>query len=137
MLRLLFKMKKWNKCWKASKKPRKQRKYVFNLPLHIRKTLLATLLSKELRKKHNRRNLPVRVGDKVKILRGQFKKKTGKITKVELKDLKIHIEGIENIKKDGSKVPYPVYPSNVMITELNLDDRKRQKVLERNQKGEK
>ena len=130
-------MKKWTKSWKTSKKPRKQRKYVFNLPLHIRKNLLSSLLSKELREKYKRRNIPIRVDDKVKILRGQFKKKTGKITKVDFKKLRVHIEGIENVKKDGSKAPYPLRPSNLMITDLNLDDRKRKKILERKQKGEK
>ncbi len=132
-------MKKWTKSWKSSKKPRKQRKYVFNLPLHIRRVLLSTLLAKELREKYNRRNLPIREGDKVKILRGQFKKKTGKVTKIDLKKARIHIEGIENVKKDGSKAPYPIYPSNVVITELNMDDRRRRKILERKEKkkGEK
>lgn len=81
--------------------------------------------------------MPLRTGDKVKILRGQFKKKTGKVTEVDLKWIKICIEGIENVKKDGSKVPYPIHPSNVTITELNLDDRERKKILERTQKGEK
>lgn len=130
-------MKRWTKSWKSSKKPRKQRKYVFNLPLHIRKILLSALLSKELRKKYSRRNIPIRAGDKVKIMRGQFKKKTGKISGVDLRGVKLHIEGIEHVKKDGSKVHYPIHPSNVMITELNLDDRKRKKVLERKQTGEK
>ncbi|MBL7100878.1 MAG: 50S ribosomal protein L24 [Nanoarchaeota archaeon] len=130
-------MKRWSKSWKSSKKPKKQRKYVYNLPLHIRKYLFSTLLTKELRKKYDRRNIPVRTGDKVKILRGQFKKKTGKIMDVDLKKIKVYIEGIENVKKDGSKAPYPIHPSNVMITEVNLDDKKRKKVLERKQKGEK
>lgn len=131
-------MKKWSKEWIGSKKPRKQRKYVFNLPLHIRKALLSVTLSKDLRKKHNRRSITVRREDKVKILRGQFKKKTGKVTRVDLRNVKVYIEGIENIKKDGTKVLYPFEPSNLMITELNLEDKKRKKILERKVKqGEK
>ncbi len=130
-------MKEWSKDWKSSKNPKKQRKYVYNLPLHIRKTLLSATLSKELRKKYGRRSLPVRKDDKVKILRGQFKKKTGKVSDVNLKKVRIYVEGVENIKKDGSKAPYPIHPSNVMITELILEDKKRRKVLERKQKGEK
>lgn len=130
-------MKEWSKSWKSSKNPRKQRKYIHKLPLHIRKTILSATLSKELRKKYNRRSMPVRKDDKVKVLRGQFKKKTGKISKVNLKKIRIHIEGVENIKKDGSKVPYPVHPSNVMITELNLDDKRRREILARKQEGEK
>ncbi len=130
-------MKEWSKSWKSSKNPRKQRKYIYNLPLHIRKTLLSATLSKDLRKKYGKRSLSVRKDDKVKILRGQFKKKTGKISRVNLKRIRIYVEGAENVKKDGSKAPYPIHPSNVMITELNLDDKKRRMILERNQKGEK
>ncbi len=130
-------MKKWSKNWKSSKNPRKQRKYLYNLPLHIRKSLLSATLSKDLRKKYGKRSLSVRKDDKVKILRGQFKKKTGKISRVSLKKIRIYVEGVENVKKDGSKAPYPVHPSNVMITELSLDDKERKMILERNKKGEK
>jgi len=130
-------MKKWSKSWKSSKKPRKQRKYAYNLPLHVKRYLLSAILSKELRTKYHKRSVPVRSGDKVRIMRGQFKKKTGKINKVDMKKTKIYLENIEIIKKDGSKIPYPIHPSNVMITELQLDDKKRKKMLERKQKGEK
>lgn len=130
-------MKEWSKDWKSSKNPRKQRKYLYNLPLHIRKSLLSATLSKDLRKKYGKRSLSVRKDDKVKVLRGQFKKKTGKVSRVNLKKIRIYVEGVENVKKDGSKAPYPIHPSNVMITELSLDDKKRKIILERNKKGEK
>ena len=42
-------------------------------------------LSKELRKKHGKRNAPVRKGDVVKIMRGKFKGKKGKIIEVKKK----------------------------------------------------
>ncbi|MEK6835561.1 MAG: 60S ribosomal protein L26, partial [Nanoarchaeota archaeon] len=35
------------------------------------------------------------------------------------------------VKLDGSKVYYPLHPSNLMITELNLNDKKRKAKLER------
>lgn len=41
--------------WKSSKKVRKQRKYRFNSPLHIKHEMLASHLSKELRKKYSKR----------------------------------------------------------------------------------
>lgn len=130
-------MKEWSKDWKSSKNPRKQRKYLYNLPLHIRKSLLSATLSKDLRKKYGKRSLSVRKDDKVKVMRGQFKKKTGKVSRVNLSKIRIYIEGVENVKKDGSKAPYPIHPSNVMITELNLDDKERKAILERTKKGEK
>ena len=47
-----------------------------------------------------------------------------------MKKSKAYITGIGLTKKDGSKVQYPVTISNVMITELKLDDKKRKKQLE-------
>ena len=88
-------------------------------------------LSKELRKKYGKRNIPVKKGDKVIILRGKFKKKIGKINKVDLKKRKIYIDGIESVKKDGTKAFVPIVPSNVQIQEAILDDKKRKKLIER------
>jgi large subunit ribosomal protein L24 len=125
---------KFSKAWKGSKKPNKQRKYAINAPLHIKRKLLSTKLSKELAKKHGKRNLIVRTGDRVKIVRGNFKDHAGKIDKVFTKKTKVLIEGIQLVKKDGNKVNYPIHPSNLIITELNLEDKKRGKSLERGQK---
>lgn len=118
-------MKKVNKSWKSSKNPKKQRKFLFNAPLHLRSKLVVSHLSPELRKKYNTRGLRVRTGDKVKVMRGQFKSKTGKIERVNTKKCKVYITGIELIKKDGGKALYPVHASNLLITELNLSDKKR------------
>lgn len=111
--------------WKASKQPRKQRKYAANAPLHLRKKFVSVNLSKDLRKKQGKRNIPLRKGDIVKIMRGKFKGKQGKITEIKLKTQKIFIEGIQIKKRDGSKTNIPLKPSNLQIVELNLDDRKR------------
>ena len=73
----------------------------------------------------------MRKGDTVKILRGQFKKKTGKVNEVSIKSTKVFVDGIELVKKDGTKVRYGVNPSNVMITDLNLEDKKRKQSLNR------
>ncbi len=117
--------KKFSTKWKASKQPRKQKKYLANAPLHIRKRFVSVNLSKELRTKHGKRNIPVRKGDSVKIVRGKFKGKKGKITKVNLKISKVNVEGIQVKKQDGSKVDIKLQPSNLQIIELNLEDRKR------------
>jgi large subunit ribosomal protein L24 len=118
-------MKKVSKTWKSSKSPRKQRKFLFNAPLHLKNKLIGSHLSPELRKKHNTRGIRVRTGDKVTVLRGQFKKKTGRVERINTKKLKAYITGMETIKKDGSKALYPIHSSNLMITELNLSDKKR------------
>ena len=123
--------------WIRSKQPRKQRKYRYNAPLHIKCKFMAAHLSKELSKKYNRRSIKVRKGDKVTILRGQFKKKTGRIEKIDLKKTKTYIAGIEMIKKDGTKVLYPIHPSNLIVTELNLDDKKRMAIVNKLKKTDK
>ena len=50
----------FSKSWKSSKQPRKQRKYIAKAPLHIKRKLMGVNLSKELRKKHGKRNIVVR-----------------------------------------------------------------------------
>ncbi len=123
--------KKFSKRWNRSIQPRKQRKYRFNAPLHVKQKYLSAYLSKNLREKYKKRNLNLRKGDNVKIMRGQFKNKTGKIDEVNMKKTFVYIGGIEVTKKDGTKTRYPIHPSNLMITEINLDDKMRQKILER------
>jgi large subunit ribosomal protein L24 len=123
--------KEFSTKWKASKQPRKQRKYRAKAPLHLKRKLLGANLSKELRKKHQKRNIPVKKGDKVKIMRGKFKGKQGKINEIKLKTEKIFIEGIQIKKKDGSKVNVKINPSNLQIIELNLEDKKRLKTIKK------
>ncbi len=122
---------KFSSGWRKSKSPRKQRKYRHDAPLHIKQKFMKSHLSKELRQKHGKRSLGIRKGDKVKIVVGQFKGKTGKVDSTNLKKRKVYIEGVEFSKKDGSKSKYPIDPSNIMLTEINLDDKMRNKILER------
>jgi large subunit ribosomal protein L24 len=117
--------------WKRSVQPRKQRKYRANAPLHVKRKFLAAHLSKELRQKYKTRNIPLRKGDRVKIVRGTYKNHLGKIDHINTKRERIFIEGTDRIKKDGTKSLYPIHPSNVIIHELILDDKRRKEILER------
>ena len=121
----------WSSAWKGSKLPRKQRKYRANAPLHVKHKFLSVHLSKELRAKYARRAIPIRSGDKVKVLIGSHRGHVGKVDHVNRRQLKIFVAGIEAVRKDGSKVVRPIDPSNVMITELNLEDKKREAMLAR------
>ena len=117
--------------WKASKQPRKQRKYRTNAPLHVRRKMMSINLSKELRKKYGKRNFPVRNGDNVMIMRGEFKGKTGKINLVNYKKKIVIIDMIYRTKIDKTKISVKFDPSNLQIKELNLDDKNRKDALER------
>ncbi len=128
--------KQFSTKWKASSQPRKQRKYAAKAPLHIKRNLLSVNLSKELRKKYHQRNIPARKGDTVRIMRGKFKKKSGKIIEIDVKKTKLKIEGIIIKKQDGSKVNVKIHPSNIQITELNTEDKKRIKNIKEEKKTE-
>ena len=123
--------KEFSASWKRSKQPRKQRKYRDNAPLHIKQKFMGAHLSKELREKHGKRSIGLKKGDKVRVARGQFKKKEGKVERIDLKRERVYISGIEISKKDGTKAAFLIHPSNLIITELNLDDKMRQKILDR------
>jgi large subunit ribosomal protein L24 len=114
-----------------SRQPRKQRRAYYNAPLHVRQKLMSATLSPELREKFGVRSLPVRKGDKVKVMRGDFKGHVGKVVKVDLKRYRIYIDGVTIKRSDGSPVFRPIHPSNVMIVELDLSDPWRRKILER------
>lgn len=119
-----------------SSKPRKQRKFLFTAPLHLRRKLLSSHLSKELREKYKRRSLPVRKNDEVEVMRGEFKKKRGKISRVDLKKYKVYVEGMTIKRTDGTERQVAFHPSNLKIINLNLDDKRRVKTLERKMKKE-
>ena len=123
--------KKWSPKWNGSSQPRKQRKYRANAPLHARHKLMAAHLSKELRSQTGKRAIPVRKGDEVRIITGSSKRSTGTVSRIDLKEMKVYVEGITVKKVDGSEVMRALEPSNIMITKLNMDDKMRRKQLER------
>ncbi len=123
---------KFSTAWKASSRPSKKRKFAAKAPLHIKHKFLSANLSKELRKKYGRRNIEIRKGDKVRIMTGKFKKKSGKVIEANTKKSKITVEEVTIKKHDGSKVNVWIQPSNVQIIELNSDDKKRIKTESKN-----
>ena len=129
--------KAFSTSWVRSKQPRKQRKYRANVPSHTKRKFMSIHLDKALREKYKRRSFPVVIGDKVKVIVGQFKAKEGKVEAVDKRRTKVFITGIDRSKRDGGKSKYPFQPSNLMILELNLKDSKRKTALERNINTEK
>jgi len=129
----------FSKHWNSSKQPRKQRKYLANAPLHLRNSFVSSNLSKDLREKHLKRSLPLRKNDIVKVMKGKFKGKKGKVLNIDLKESMIEVEGLHVQKKDGSKANVKMRPSNLQITEISGEDKKRNKSKETNksQKQEK
>jgi large subunit ribosomal protein L24 len=109
----------------TSSQPRKQRKSRYQAPLHLRNKLLGAMLSEELKVKHKIKTIPVRMGDTVKILRGDYRDTEGKVEGVNLDKFTITVDGVTVTKSDGTEVPRPIHPSNVMITKLEIKDKRR------------
>lgn len=86
---------------------------------------MGAMLSPELREKHKIKSIAVRSGDTVKVLRGDHRNKEGKVAAVNLTNMTITVDGVSVTKSDGTEVPRPIQPSNVMITKLETKDEKR------------
>ena len=91
-------------------------------------------LSKQLRQKYGQRSVRILNGDTVKVIRGEFKGVDGKVVKVSTAKHTIAIEGIKKQKRKGDKIDVYIDSSNVVITNLNTDDKWRTARLEKKPK---
>ncbi|MCC7553467.1 MAG: 50S ribosomal protein L24 [Methanobacteriaceae archaeon] len=107
--------------------PRKQRKNRYEAPLHKRQKYISSSLSKDLKEEVGVKSLPLKIGDKIKVLRGDYKEQEGKVIEVNYTSYKAFIEGITFSKPDGNAVIVPIDPSNLMIIDADLKDEKRLK----------
>ena len=110
--------------------PRKQRKALYTAPLHIRRKIMSANVSKDIRADIGKRSLPIKVGGKVQVVRGDFKGQEGKVESVDTKRYKVTVEGVTLSKPDGTAVSLPIHPSNLMIIEADLKDERRLKAEE-------
>ena len=98
---------------------------------------MSSSLSKELRGKYNVRitksamnqanpiekcrSLPIRKDDEVRIVRGKYKGRDGKVTQVYRKKWVIHVDRVQRDKSNGASVPIGIHPSKVVIVNIKLD----------------
>merc|ERR1711992_313400 len=124
---------KLNKNVSASSK--KQRKRHFTAPSHIRRKLMTSPLSKDLRSKYGIKNIPIRKDDEVQVVRGHYKgQQVGKVIQCYRKKFCVYIERIQREKANGASVPVGIHPSKVCIVKLKMD-KDRKKILDRRAKG--
>ncbi len=122
---------------RKSKKPSKQRKAVYKAPNHRRAKLMASHLSLDYKEKHARRSFPVRVGDTVRIMRGDFSGIEGKVSELDRNSYRVYVDGVTREKVSGDNIKVPIHSSNLMIVNLNLDDKWRGKALNRKKRESK
>jgi len=113
-----------------SSQPRKQRKYKYQAQPHTRGKFLRSMLSPQLRKQYGKRNLRLVTGDTVEVMRGDYVGTKGSVEEVMPKHERVIVKGVSVVASDGTEVPYPIHTSNLMITKLNIKDKRRKKNLE-------
>jgi len=118
-----------------SSKASKQRKWRINAPLHKRKAFCKAMLSPELKKKYGFNSMQIRKGDAVKVMRGDFRGSSGNVMRVDIKQSRVYVDGLTLKKADGTEVERQFKPSNLQITALTIEDKKRKKILERKTGG--
>jgi len=111
--------------------PRKQRKFLYNAPLHLRRKIVAAHMSKDLKQRFNIRSFPLRKGDEVEVMKGKFRKKRGKVTRIDYKYYQVFVEGMTRKRTAGTEVQVPFHASNLRIINLEMGDKMRVKSLER------
>merc|ERR1719499_3030842 len=94
---------------------RKNRKHYFQAHSALRRKMMCSPLSAELRKKYNVRSMPIRKDDEVLIMSGTFKNRDGKVTNCYRKKFVIQIERITREKNNGATVPLGIHPSKVVL----------------------
>ena len=112
-------------------KPTKMRnQMIYKVTFQTRSKQLGSALSKDLRKKYAKRSARVVEGDSVTIVRGEFKGVDGKVSTVSAEKNSVAIEGVKKEKTKGDKFDVYIHTSNLVITSLNTEDKKRMGKLE-------
>jgi large subunit ribosomal protein L24 len=107
------------------------------VPKHMTERMLRSPLSRALREKYGRRNVRVIAGDTIKVMRGEYSGIEGKVEKVNMERGSLAIEGIQREKVRGGNVKVEINSTNVVVTDLDLDDKLRQALIQRIRESEK
>ena len=91
--------------------------------------MLSARLSDDLVSRHKVKHLPIRTGDSVRIMRGDFAGLEGKVERVDYPSGRIYVEGMTREKSAGVSSKLPVHSSKVFLTNLNLSDKWRSGLL--------
>jgi len=115
-----------------TKSPSKKRKQLYTAPLHRRRKILTAPLAPALAEKEGVKQMVIRKGDTIRILKGSFKGIEGEVSKVNYRTMRLTVEGVTFEKTDGSSQHFPVRACNCEIINLkNMRDKGRKAVVER------
>jgi large subunit ribosomal protein L24 len=100
-------------------------KFYSALAAHRRAKNIASHLNEKLALELGTRSITLRKGDTVKIVRGSYKGKEGKVIEIDRKAARVYVEKIIRKKSDGAEVKVSINASNLIVTDIERTDRKR------------
>ncbi len=100
-----------------STQPNKQRKALSNYKNHQRSKLLSTRVADFLRDEYGIKRLSLRVGDQVKVCRGEFTDFEGEVLEIT-KNQRAKIKECTFDKTDGTQFHPSIHISNLVITKF-------------------
>ncbi|MGV9173810.1 MAG: 50S ribosomal protein L24 [Promethearchaeia archaeon] len=107
-----------------SKKPKKQRKALYTAKNHQRSKLLSTRLADFLQEEYGVKQLPLRVGDSIRIVNGEFKDFEGEVIEIDSKKQRAKIKEAVFEKTDGTEFHPSIHISNLIITSFKEEGKK-------------
>ncbi|WP_254840424.1 50S ribosomal protein L24 [Natronomonas marina] len=113
-----------------TRQPHKQRNRQERATLHEKQKQVRAPLSGELREEYGQRSVRVNEGDTVEVQRGDFAGESGEVVDVDLRAAEINVEDVTIETADGEEVPRALDASNVQVTELDLEDDRREARLQ-------
>lgn len=124
-----------------SKKPRKQRSALQKVKNHQVSKLFTAPIDESLQEIYGIKRIPVRVGDSVRIIKGEFVGIEGKVTSMNKKTRKLIIEEATLQKQSGENYFVPISVSNIIITKFEtekagkkIDPWRENRIIERKEK---
>ena len=106
-----------------SKKPKKQRKALFNYKNHQRSKLFSCRVADFLGEEYGIKRLPLRVGDNVKVCSGEFKDFEGEVLE-KTRKLRVKVKECVFEKSDGTQYHPTIHVSNLVITKFKKEGKK-------------
>ncbi|PSP38258.1 50S ribosomal protein L24 [Halobacteriales archaeon SW_8_65_20] len=116
-----------------TRQPEKQRSRQRRAPLHEKQKQVRAHLSEDLREEYGQRSVRVNAGDTVEVQRGDYAGEEAEVVNVDLRSTDIHVEDVTQETADGEEVPRPLDASNLVVTDLDLEDDRRETRLEDNE----
>lgn len=106
-----------------SRQPRKQRKALFKYKNHQRSKLLTCRLADFVRDEYGIKRIPLRVGDQVKVAKGEFKDFEGEVLEIS-KKLRAKVKEAVFEKADGTQFYPNIHVSKLVITKFRREGKR-------------